>query len=219
MINVLMIEDDPEFAEFLGEFLEKYNIKITNYQDPYMGLVTNFSNFDLVILDLTLPGMDGLEVCKEIRKKSDIPIIISSARSDVADKVLGLERGADYYLPKPYDPKEMYAVIMSLLRRSEKKEIIKKSLFDYDEKKQIKNFKDKILNLTYAEYEILLVLIKNKNTTLSREYIIENCETLNDPCGKSLDVIIGRLRKKLNDNAKNPKYIFSIRGMGYRLSE
>ncbi|WP_024790475.1 MULTISPECIES: response regulator transcription factor [unclassified Lebetimonas] len=219
MINVLMIEDDPEFAEFLGEFLEKYNIKITNYQDPYMGLVTNFSNYDLVILDLTLPGMDGLEVCKEIRKKSDIPIIISSARSDVADKVLGLERGADYYLPKPYDPKEMYAVIMSLLRRSEKKEIIKKSLFDYDEKKQIIKFKDKILNLTYAEYEILLVLIKNKNTTLSREYIIENCETLNDPCGKSLDVIIGRLRKKLNDNAKNPKYIFSIRGMGYRLSE
>jgi two-component system OmpR family response regulator len=218
MINVLMIEDDPEFAEFLGEFLEKYNIKITNYQDPYMGLVTNFSNYDLVILDLTLPGIDGLEVCKEIRKKSDIPIIISSARSDVADKVLGLERGADYYLPKPYDPKEMYAVIMSLLRRSEKKEIIKKSLFDYDEKKQVIKFKDKILNLTYAEYEILLVLIKNKNTTLSREYIIENCETLNDPCGKSLDVIIGRLRKKLNDNAKNPKYIFSIRGMGYRLS-
>ncbi|WP_024788976.1 response regulator transcription factor [Lebetimonas sp. JH292] len=219
MINVLMIEDDPEFAEFLGELLEKYNIKITNYQDPYMGLVTNFSNYDLVILDLTLPGIDGLEVCKEIRKKSNIPIIISSARSDVADKVLGLERGADYYLPKPYDPKEMYAVIMSLLRRNKKKEIIKKSLFDYDEKKQVRNFKDKILNLTYAEYEVLLVLIKNKNTTLSREYIIENCETLNDLYGKSLDVIIGRLRKKLNDNAKNPKYIFSIRGMGYRLSE
>ncbi|WP_024791661.1 response regulator transcription factor [Lebetimonas sp. JS138] len=219
MINVLMIEDDPEFAEFLGELLEKYNIKITNYQDPYMGLVTNFSNYDLVILDLTLPGIDGLEVCKEIRKKSNIPIIISSARSDVADKVLGLERGADYYLPKPYDPKEMYAVIMSLLRRNKKKEIIKKSLFDYDEKKQVVKFKDKILNLTYAEYEVLLVLIKNKNTTLSREYIIENCETLNDLYGKSLDVIIGRLRKKLNDNAKNPKYIFSIRGMGYRLSE
>ena len=101
MINILMIEDDPEFSLFLGEFLDKYNIKITNYEDPYLGLTAGISNYDLLILDLTLPGIDGLEVCEKISKSYDIPIIISSARSDVTDKIMGLQIGADYYLPRP----------------------------------------------------------------------------------------------------------------------
>ena len=117
MINVLMIEDDPEFAQILSEYLSDFNIKVTNFEDPYLGLSAGIKNFDLLILDLTLPGMDGLEVCKEIRSKYNIPIIISSARSDISDKVVGLQLGADDYLPKPYDPKEMYARIMSLIRR------------------------------------------------------------------------------------------------------
>ena len=82
MINILMIEDDPEFSLFLGEYLEKYNIKITNFEDPFLGLSSGVDKYDLLILDLTLPGMDGLEVCEEISRKYDIPIIISSARSD-----------------------------------------------------------------------------------------------------------------------------------------
>ena len=133
MINILMIEDDPEFSLFLGEYLDKYNIKITNYEDPYLGLTAGISNYDLLILDLTLPGIDGLEVCEKISKSYDIPIIISSARSDVTDKIMGLQIGADYYLPKPYDPKEMYAVIQSLLRRSKKtNKIDEESVFEYD---------------------------------------------------------------------------------------
>ena len=106
MINVLMIEDDPEFAQILSEYLDSFNIKVTNFEDPYLGLSAGIKNYDLLILDLTLPGIDGLEVCKEIRQKYDIPIIISSARSDISDKVVGLQLGADDYLPKPYDPKE-----------------------------------------------------------------------------------------------------------------
>lgn len=123
-----MIEDDPEFSIFLGEYLSKYNMDITNFEDPYLGLSSNINSYDILILDLTLPGMDGLDVCKKISENFDIPIIISSARSDITDKVLGLQIGADYYLPKPYDPKEMYAVIQSLLRR--KKKNINKSNFD-----------------------------------------------------------------------------------------
>ena len=143
MINILMIEDDPEFSEFLGEYLEKYNIKITNYEDPYLGLSAGISNYDVLILDLTLPGMDGLDVCKEISSKYDIPIIISSARGDVTDKIMGLQIGADYYLPKPYDPKEMYAVIQSLLRRSKKTtkvEDIGDFVFDKSKQKITFNF-------------------------------------------------------------------------------
>jgi len=219
MTNILMIEDDPEFSVFLGEYLEKYNIKITNYEDPYLGLSAGISSYDLLILDLTLPGMDGLDVCKEISSKYDIPIIISSARADITDKIMGLQTGADYYLPKPYDPKEMYAVIQSLLRRINKnnKPEEEKSNFILNKIKQEITFKNDELILTQAEYEVLSSLIENKNAIVSREQIVNHCSSLSDSYSKSLDVIIGRLRSKLNDNSKNPKYLFSIRNLGYKL--
>ena len=220
MINILMIEDDPEFSLFLGEFLDKYNIKITNYEDPYLGLTAGISNYDLLILDLTLPGIDGLEVCEKISKSYDIPIIISSARSDVTDKIMGLQIGADYYLPKPYDPKEMYAVIQSLLRRSKKtNKLDEESVFEYDKSSLTIYFKKNELNLTHAEYEVMICLLKNKNTIVSRDQIVNECESLTDSYSKSLDVIIGRLRAKLEDDSKKPKYIHSVRGLGYKISQ
>jgi len=220
MINILMIEDDPEFSEFLGEYLEKYNIKITNYEDPYLGLSSGINNYDILILDLTLPGMDGLEVCEKISKNYDIPIIISSARSDVTDKIMGLQIGADYYLPKPYDPKEMYAVIQSLLRRSQKQNHTQnETVFIHKKENMQILFHNKELLLTNAEYEVLSCLIAHKNGIVSREQIVESCDSLTDSYSKSLDVIIGRLRTKLNDNSKAPKYLHSIRGLGYKLSQ
>lgn len=220
MINILMIEDDPEFSLFLGEYLDKYNIKITNYEDPYLGLSAGISNYDLLILDLTLPGIDGLEVCEKISKSYDIPIIISSARSDVTDKIMGLQIGADYYLPKPYDPKEMYAVIQSLLRRSKKSNKVEEnSDFKYDKSSLTIYFKENELNLTHAEYEVMICLLKNKNTIVSRDQIVNECESLTDSYSKSLDVIIGRLRTKLDDDSKKPKYIHSVRGLGYKISQ
>ncbi len=117
MIKILMIEDDLELAEILMEFLEKLEFKVEVEDDPFKALSRlKLEEFNLVILDLTLPGMDGLEVCEGIRKYQDIPIIISSARSDVTDKIKALELGADDYLPKPYDPRELEARIHSVLR-------------------------------------------------------------------------------------------------------
>jgi len=220
MINILMIEDDPEFSLFLGEYLEKYNIKITNFQDPFLGLSSGVDKYDLLILDLTLPGMDGLEVCSEVVRKYDIPIIISSARSDTTDKVMGLQMGADYYLPKPYDPKEMYAVIQSLLRRIKKNSNpVLQSDFTYDKSSLQITFKEQALDLTHAEYEVMLCLLRNKNAVVSREQIVESSESLSDSYSKSLDVIIGRLRTKLGDDSKNPRYLHSIRGLGYKISQ
>lgn len=213
-----MIEDDPDFSVFLGEYLEKYNIKITNFEDPFLGLSAGISSFDLLILDLTLPGIDGLDVCKEISSKYDIPIIISSARADITDKIMGLQIGADYYLPKPYDPKEMYAVIQSLLRRKNRvSKVEETSEFILDKSKQKVIFKKCELVLTQAEYEVLTSLIENKNAIVSRDQIVNECSSLSDSYSKSLDVIIGRLRNKLNDNSKNPRYLFSIRNLGYKL--
>ena len=216
-----MIEDDPEFSEFLGEYLEKYNMQITNYEDPFLGLSAGISNFDILILDLTLPGIDGLDVCQKISQNYDIPIIISSARSDITDKIMGLQIGADYYLPKPYDPKEMYAVIQSLLRRIKKipNENNEDSIFKHNKSKLQIKFQDEILILTQAEYEVLAYLIEQKNAIVSREQIVNNCDSLSDSYSKSLDVIIGRLRTKLNENSKNIKYLHSIRGLGYKLSQ
>jgi len=220
MIKILMIEDDPDFSEFLGDYLAKYNIHITNYEDPFLGLSAGVEKYDVMILDLTLPGMDGLSVAKEVTQKYDIPIIISSARSDVTDKIMGLQMGADYYLPKPYDPQEMYAVIHSLLRRNKKLDQMKpQSDFSYDTTQHKIIFKNKMLDLTQGEYEVLITLLKAKGTLLSREQIVNSCESLSESANKSLDVMVGRIRNKLGDDSRKPRYLKSIRGLGYKLTQ
>jgi len=115
-----MIEDDYEIAQILTEYLNKFDISVTSAEEPYMGLsLLTQDNFDLLILDLTLPGIDGLEVIPKIRKNSSIPIIVSSARDDITDKVIAMERGADDYMPKPYDPRELVTRIKTILRRTQ----------------------------------------------------------------------------------------------------
>ena len=203
-----MIEDDTEFAELLSEYLAQHDIKITNYEDPYLGLSAGVKKYDLLILDLTLPGIDGLEVCKEVVQKYNIPIIISSARSDINDKVQGLALGADDYLPKPYDPKEMYARITSLLRRYHKTqqgEDISKS--DFEIKGDTIYFKGGALFLTPAEFDVLSLLVKHQGITQSREQIINTSQTMSiDSQGKSLDVIISKIRSA-PDSAASRKLI------------
>ncbi|HQR74224.1 MAG TPA: response regulator transcription factor [Sulfurovum sp.] len=216
MINILMIEDDTEFAELLSEYLAQYDIKVTNYEDPYLGLSAGVKKYDLLIVDLTLPGMDGLEVCKEVVEKYNIPIIISSARSDINDKVEGFALGADDYLPKPYDPKEMYARIISLLRRSSKStnSDIATPQSDFEIKGDTIYFKAEALTLTPAEFEVLSLLVKHQGITQSREQIINTAHNMSiDSQGKSLDVIISKIRTKIGDH----KRIQAVRGVGYKL--
>ena len=223
MINVLMIEDDLELAEILMEYLEQFDISVTICDDPYMGLSTlDTQPFDLVILDLTLPGLDGLEVCREIRKRHTLPIIISSARTDITDKVTALEDGADDYLPKPYNPRELQARIISLLRRhqgltpTENITQKPKALVVFEDQMRITLF-GKELHLTQAEYGILSYLIKKEGGVVSREELIYNIEAISEETtNKSIDVIISRIRHKLGENSKEPLYIHAIRGVGYK---
>jgi two-component system OmpR family response regulator len=216
MINILMIEDDPEFAELLIDYLAQYDMKVTNFEDPYLGLSAGVKKYDLLILDLTLPGMDGLEVCEEVMRKYDIPVIISSARSDIHDKVTALDIGADDYLPKPYDPKEMYARILSLLRRySKSKDItLNTPKSDFALKGDTLYYQNRPLTLTPAEFEVLHLLVKNQGITQSREQIINTSGNMSiDSQGKSLDVIISKIRTKIGDS----KRIQAVRGVGYKL--
>lgn len=210
-----MIEDDPEFAEILSEYLAMHDIKVTNYEDPFLGLSAGINKFDLIILDLTLPGMDGLEVCREIAQRYNIPIIISSARSDIQDKVTGLELGADDYIPKPYDPKEMLARIHSLLRRYREKGGEEKEPKDLEVIHELIFHHDKALSLTPAEFDILSHLIRQRGKALSREQLVYASQAMSiDSHYKSLDMIISKLRAKLGD----PQIIQTVRGAGFRLT-
>ncbi len=181
----------------------------------------NTRHFDLLLLDLTLPNLDGLEVCKKVAKAKHIPIIISSARHDIDDRVLGLEYGADDYIPKPYDPKELIARIHSVLRRynlgKQSKESETSILpFQLDKGSREIYLDNEVLNLTKAEYEILSFMLDNVNQALTRDSIAAHSDSINpDSSNKSIDVIIGRLRNKIEKN--NKKFILSVRGIGYKL--
>ncbi len=217
-----MIEDDLELATILSEYLKAHSINITNYDEPYTGMsAINARHFDLLLLDLTLPNLDGLEVCKRVAKEKRIPIIISSARHDIDDRVLGLEYGADDYIPKPYDPKELVARIHSVLRRynlANKPYNAETSILPFvlDKKSREIYLYNEVLNLTKAEYEILSFMLENVNQALTRDSIAAHSDSINpDSSNKSIDVIIGRLRSKIEKGDK--KFIFSVRGIGYKL--
>lgn len=223
-----MVEDDIELADVLTQYLSQFNIEVTNYDEPFLALSSiALKKYDLIILDLTLPGMDGLDVCKKILERYDIPIIISSARSDITDKVTALQLGADDYLPKPYDPRELEIRIKTILRRYNNTQIDTKTnqktekRFIYDEAKKVITKDEKALKLTPAEFDILSLLITREGFVISREEIFDECESLSMDMGtsSSLSVIINRLRHKIEDDPKDPKYLQTIRGMGYKFAQ
>jgi len=221
-----MIEDDLELADIITRYLSSFNIEVTNIDSPILGLSTlrTKKDFELLILDLTLPEMDGLELIPEIRKISSIPIIISSARDDILDKVMGLERGADDYLPKPYNPRELEARIKVILKRlntssapAVSKEELNKLFHLKQEDMQI-SFKTKILSLTLAEYDILKLLIQKNNGVVAREDFIYDSDHIEDDSSlKNIDVMISRIRNKISDIDASSTFIKSVRGIGYQL--
>lgn len=225
MINILMIEDDIELASILTNYLKLYNIEVTNYDSPELGIsALNLKKYDLIILDLSLPNIDGIEVCRLIRKRHNIPIIISSARSYLGDKIACFSYGADDFMPKPYDTQELILRIKSILKRCNH-EIIhnnsdfnKKEIFRFDELKMEIYKNEELLDLTNAEYYILQYLIQKSGFVVSRQELLSNVESIKyESSYKSIDVLIGRVRTKTEENTKNPKYILSIRGVGYKL--
>ncbi len=215
--HIVLIEDDLEMKSLLSEYLINYNFKVSDFDKPIKALeFINNNKCDLVILDLMLPQMDGFDVCKKIRKNSNIPIIISSARGYLGDKVTGFELGADDYLAKPYEPKELIVRINAVLRRviNKNKKI---SDFEINEDKMQISINDYPLDLTKVEYEILLLLLRNNDKVLSRESIAQSINSLNyDSKDRVIDMHISNIRNKIEDTPKNPKYIKSVWGVGYK---
>ncbi|HBM36463.1 MULTISPECIES: response regulator transcription factor [unclassified Sulfuricurvum] len=218
MINVLMIEDDIELAQLLKVRLHRDNIDVTIAPTPLEGLsLFQTQPFDLLVLDLSLPQMDGIEICRLIRQESPIPIIISSARSDIRDKMMGFSRGADDYLPKPYDPQELTFRIDAIMRRMHPTLPQKASPFEVDEAKHEITRHGSVLRLTPAEYDIVSYMIQKDQYAISREELLLNIGSIKyESSLKSIDVIMGRIRQKIGDDTKNPRYIVSVRGIGYK---
>lgn len=216
-----MIEDDLEIAELLTEYLLRYDINLTNYDTPELGISgLRLKRYDLVVLDLSLPDIDGTEVCKIIRKTSNIPIIISSARSDIGDKIICFEYGTDDYLPKPYDSQELVLRINSLLRREQIKDKSKEvpKIFSIDINKMEITKNKELIDFTNAEYHIMEYLIQKEGFAVTREEILLNVESIKyESSYKSIDVLIGRIRAKIEKDPKKPQYIISLRGVGYKL--
>ncbi len=218
-----MIEDDYELSQILTEYLNKFDIDVVAAEEPYIGLsLLTQHKFDLIILDLTLPGIDGLEVIPKVREQSSIPIIVSSARDDITDKVVAMERGADDYMPKPYDPRELVTRIKTILRRVQNHDENSSpaSLFELNDKARNITFKNRLLELTAAEFDILSILITHKNSAVSREQLLYDSNHIDDSSSiKNIDVMISRIRHKLSMVDNENSYIKPVRGIGYLLTE
>ena len=225
MINILMIEDDLEFANVLIQYLKQYNIKVTNYETPELGIsALALKKYNLIILDLTLPNIDGIEVCRLIRLRYETPIIISTQRSFLGDKIACFSYGADDFLSKPYDMQELILRIKAILKRStqtinhEDATLSNKQIFTFDESKMEIYKNNTLIELTNAEYFILQYMIQKSGFVISREELLSNVDSIKyESSYKSIDVLIGRVRSKIEVNSKKPKHIISIRGVGYKL--
>lgn len=220
MIQALLIEDDFAIAEVLTRFLNANDVEVHHASKPSqaLNLIKNTS-IDIIILDLTLPEIDGLELCTQLRRTLQVPILISSARSDLNDKLIGLENGADDYLAKPYDPRELLARMQSVLKRTGKIAPTKDVRFIVDEESTQIFHNHQSLELTPAEYQILKLFINNSGQTISRADIANSIESHRFESGmESINVLIGRLRKKIEEDPHKPQYLKTIRGIGYRFA-
>lgn len=221
MSKVLIIDDDRKHSRLLQEYFKRFGINLSCAFDAEEGFKKlSREEPDLLLLDIMLPGKDGFEICREVRKNSNIPIIMLTARGDVIDRVSGLELGADDYIGKPFEPRELVARVQATLRRAEQVGATVGSLeFDgisIDTETRIVTVDGKAVELTSMEYELLLILARRHGRKLSRDDILSELRGIDAAIlTRSVDIMISRLRQKLGDSSKPPRFIQTIWGRGY----
>jgi two-component system OmpR family response regulator len=224
-ILALLVEDDERLARFTAEFLEQHGVRVTLAVDGEQAVARARSRaFDIVILDLLLPGKDGLSVCREIRTTSGVPILMVTARTDEQDRILGLELGADDYLGKPFSARELLARTRALVRRARgelgpSSEVVRVGPLELGLGTMRVRYHDRVVELTSYEFTILRVLAQRPGRVLTREQILELAKgSADDAFDRSIDVRISRVRQKLGEEPGQPSIIRTVRGVGYMLA-
>ncbi len=225
--RILLVDDEQSIQTLLSYPLRKDGYQVTSAEDGREAL-QRFAEgrFDLVILDLMLPKLDGVEVCRQLRSRSQVPIIMLTAKGDEMDKVTGLEIGADDYITKPFSMREFRSRVKAALRRSRmvgevpESEAIEHGELKIDFGRRMVTLRDEEVRVTYVEFEILGALARSPGRVLSRETLLEHVwgdSEYRDP--RTVDVHIRHLREKLEHDPKEPEYLFTVRGVGYRFRE
>ena len=225
MLSILIVDDDVQIRQLLRDYLSGFDMSVVAVADgKAMADALEKSRFDLVILDLMLPGEDGLSLCRNLRAKSDIPILMLTARGEAVDRVIGLEVGADDYIVKPFEPRELVARIHTILRRvrggreniKEQKEAVFMGWHLNFVLRQLVSPEELVIPLSNAEFRLLTVFVEHPKRVLTREFLLDAARGRNmDIFDRSIDILVSRVRQKLNDDPRTPSLIKTVRGEGY----
>jgi OmpR family response regulator RpaB len=215
--KLLLIDDDEKLAEPLQVYFSRFDLQLENETNPLEAIDRlRAERFELVVLDVMLPGIDGFETCRRIRQFSEIPIIMLTARGEVMDRVVGLELGADDYLPKPFEPRELVARIQNILKRSKQsshREQFEIGDIRIDLIKKLVQKNGETVEITATEFSLLALLIQNQNRVFSRDEIMNELRGIDaELYSRAIDVLVSRLRHKL----QRPELIRTVRGAGYQ---
>ncbi|MGE4496461.1 MAG: response regulator transcription factor [Deferribacterales bacterium] len=222
--KLMIIDDDLKLIKMLNKYLSEYSFIIDSFDNPETAL-EKFQECspNLVILDIMMPKINGFELCKRIRKFSNVPIIMLSARREVEDRIVGLEIGADDYLPKPFEPRELVARIQAVIKRREPMPAGERKTPQYsfgrlivEPSKYTATLDGVRLDLTTSEFGVLYLFVRNPFVTLDRDKILNELKGIDcDAFNRTVDVTVSRLRNKLKDDPKEPQYIKTVWGTGY----
>ncbi len=228
--QILIVDDDREIRTLLADYLQTNGYRChMAAEGQAMWRILDESEIDLVVLDLNLPGEDGLTLCRNLRAKSSIPVIMLTARGEPLDRILGLEMGADDYLPKPFEPRELLARIRSVLRRShnqanhhanDKLHFLRFAGWSLDlTARHLINPQEMIIVLSGAEFRMLKIFLEHPNRVLNRDQLLNMTQGRDaDPFDRSIDIQISRIRQKLGEDARSPQIIKTVRNGGYVLA-
>ncbi|BEV14625.1 response regulator [Herbaspirillum sp. DW155] len=228
--HILVVDDDRDIRTLLAEYLDSNGLRtLTATNGSEMRRVLEESRVDLIVLDLTLPGEDGLTLCRNLRATSTVPVIMLTARGEPLDRILGLEMGADDYLAKPFEPRELFARIRSVLRRTQalppnmvQPEVAAMRFAGWTLDLTARHLVNKdgvVVALSGAEFRLLKVFLDHPNRVLNRDQLLELTQGReSDPFDRSVDIQISRLRQKLGDDARTPTIIKTVRNEGYVLA-
>lgn len=221
MTRILLIDDDEKLGELLRAYFQRFDMQVDVALRPSDGLAKLARDKpDLVILDVMLPEQDGFEVCRSIRRTSTVPVVMLTARGEVTDRIVGLEIGADDYVPKPFEPRELVARVQNVLRRGRARQaddrVLRFAGLAVDTERRTVELDGEPLELTTMEYQLLRLFAANPGRTFNRDEILNELRGIDAQLfSRSVDILVSRLRQKLHDTSRQPRFIKTVWGTGY----